>query len=374
MSDFNKIDSALVIYRPNLQSFFYSKWIGLLLRSFFTTLLKWKHSKPILKLQTNLGASGLIVLPYSLEELKKMEQSKKEHEVYKAAMKAFSYGAKRVSLGGQLASQLNYCEDFASKDLSAHKDTITTGHSLTCLSVAATIEKVLQKTTCKTLAVIGVGSIGKSSLCLSLEKINKLQGVEVILCDIQKKSKSLELFSKSIEEKYKVKTKIVFYGTPSFQQVYQADIILGASNSPHIIKVDKLLPGTILVDDSFPPVISVKKSIQRMKEQKDVLIVGGGKLLLHPSEFKSLTWQMPQALISQFLKQLGSKGLPGCWLEAIVFAYKKEHNVTHGLITPDKVVPLWDLKSELGLEVPDLHFYKYTVPAKILENICSLRK
>ena len=110
-----------------------------------------------------------------------------------------------------------------------------------------------------------------------------------------------------------------FYCEDSFNQVYQSDMFLGASSSGNVLKVDNLRPGSILIDDSFPPVISVRDSIKRIKNKQDVLILGGGKMLLPQVHFQSTVWYIPQALISLFLNQMGKEGLPGCWLEAVVF-------------------------------------------------------
>ena len=371
------LNSALVIYRPDLRSFFASKWAKLIFGRIFSYLVRSQHPQVMAQLETNLGRSGLIIMPYTLKELKIMDQAQKEDQVAKAILLALEYDVEKIALGGQLASQLNYCQTFVNSDLNIHKDKITTGHALTCLAVATTYETLLHKGLItniqnQTLAVLGVGSIGQASLILMLEKVLPHNLKKVILCDLPSKQLKLERFAQWLKDKYDLKTLIVYYQTDSYKNIYKADLFLGASNTPHILDIKKLQSGSIVVDDSFPPIISVRDSIQRMKKDQDVLIVGGGQLTLPQFEFKSLNGWLPSFLINGLLKQLGDRGLPGCWLEAIVFA--KYQKITRGLVTPEHVLPLWDIKKELKLEPPPLHFYKHTITKGHLEKIGTTQR
>ena len=269
---------------------------------------------------------------------------------------------KKIALAGQLASQLHYCKTFSNKILLTHQDKITTGHSLTCLAVAMTFESILKYTPCKTLAVVGVGSIGQSSLILLLEKVIKNRLPKIILCDLKSKEQKLKTFAKALRVKYQADISIVFYddacddasnnacndtsndacNDTSFEQIYTTDMFLGASSAPHVLNSQKLSPGSILIDDSFPPVISVKESIQRMKSTEDILTLGGGKLVLPATKFKSLSWKIPNLFLSGLLGQLGREGVPGCWLEALVFAHYNEE-VTRGPISPKKALSLMEV-------------------------------
>ena len=366
-----QIQSAVVIYLPDLRSFFASKWAEMIFGKLSSYLLPSKHPQMMGKLETNLGHSGLIIMPHSLKELKNMDQIQKEEQVAKALLLALEYGGEKIALGGQLASQLNYCKDFSNPDLKAHKDKITTGHALTCLAVGTTFETLLHKGLVKkvqdqTLAVVGVGSIGQASLILMLEKVFPRNLKEIILCDLDSKKLKLQKFAQHLKDKYDLKTSIAFYQTASYNTIYNADLFLGASNTPHILDVKKLRPGSIVVDDSFPPIINVRDSIQRMKKEQDVLIVGGGQLTLPVFEFKSLNEWLPSFLINGLIKQLGREGIPGCWLEAVVFA--KYQKATQGLVTPEHVLPLWDIKKDLALKPPPFHFYKHTITKEFFEK------
>ena len=117
-----------------------------------------------------------------------------EEEISKAVSSAVAQGARRISFAGQLPSLLNYCANFSNERLNLHKEKITTGHTMTCLAMASTFESVLKETKCKTLSVIGVGSIGRSSLILILEKGMKRLPKKIILCDFKKKKRENNSF------------------------------------------------------------------------------------------------------------------------------------------------------------------------------------
>ena len=66
----NKINSVLVAYLPELRGFFYSSFWEFCFNQIFI-FIKRKVIKQIAHLKTDFGVSGLIILPYTLRELKK---------------------------------------------------------------------------------------------------------------------------------------------------------------------------------------------------------------------------------------------------------------------------------------------------------------
>ena len=369
----DKISSALVAYLPEFKGFFYFGFMEF----FFKQTLKFigkKTIKQIIHLKTPYGASGLIVLPHTLRQLQDMSRDDLEKEVYQAIALAGAEGAKKISFAGQLPSCLNYCADFSHSGLNSYKKKITTGHTMTCLAVVSAFEYILKKTQLRILSVVGVGSIGYSSLILLLEKAMQKKPQKIILCDLKRRREKLQTLANEIEKTYQIQTVSVFYDDDSFGEVYQADMFLGASGSGSVLKIDKIRPGAVLIDDSFPPIISVRNSIKRMKQRQDVLILGGGKMCVSNIQFKSSVWYIPQWLVSLFLNNMGKEGLPGCWLEAVVFsAVSKEGLVTQGHITSEQLLSSWQLKTDFHLKIPPLHFYKYTIPQPLIDRVYLLR-
>ena len=183
-----------------------------------------------------------------------------------------------------------------------------------------------------------------------------------------------------------------------------------------------LKPGAILVDDSFPPLLSIKDSIDRMKTKKDVLILSGGRMKLSSYTFQSPLWQIPKWFFSFFIRQVGHQGLPGCWLSALLaekleeFLNSNQKSKSKGstkkksgflpleesekfiaksislkpdsldkkpreteftakaLSEPEKLLKVWDLREALDLILPDYHLFKYKIPTETVDRVLSLRK
>ncbi|MCC9706804.1 hypothetical protein E4N62_16915 [Streptomyces sp. MNU76] len=61
--------------------------------------------------------------------------------------------------------------------------------------------------------------------------------------------------------------------------------------------MDRLRPGTIVVDDSFPHCFDTTRALERMRRDQDVLIVGGGLLALDSTE-THLSPDLPAAALT----------------------------------------------------------------------------
>src|SRR5437660_1521135 len=59
-------------------------------------------------------------------------------------------------------------------------------------------------------------------------------------------------------------------------EVYRSRFIIGATNVPGVLEIDRLAAGTIVVDDSFPHCFDLDSAVSRMSSRGDVLLVDGG--------------------------------------------------------------------------------------------------
>src|SRR5439155_610296 len=57
---------------------------------------------------------------------------------------------------------------------------------------------------------------------------------------------------------------------------YSATLLVGATNVPDVVDVARLAPGTLVVDDSFPPCLSVPAAAARLRTRGDLLFTAGG--------------------------------------------------------------------------------------------------
>lgn len=369
MNSSNTSLSALIMCRPDLRGFFQNKSLELLSRA----LLKWilNHKEPFCfgKLKSRLGESYLIMLPESAAQMKGQSLAERRVSVLQALKLAHSMKAEKISFAGLIPSLLNHFEDLP-EDYKPYERKITRGHVITCMGIALLVEKLLKKTSCHSLAFVGLGSIGRLSLDLLFEKVIKPQ--KLILCDLRKKQKNMEELAGQIQLKYNLPAQICYYGEDSFLKAYQADFIIGAVSSKFLLNPDLLQKGTVLIDDSFPPILSVSRSIERMKKKKDVLILSGGKLDIGGFHFESFFWKISSFIISYFTKQLGGGALPGCWLEALIEAQGVSSHPATG--DRQKLISLWPQKEQRGLKASHLHFFKYKIPPSLEEKIYQVRK
>jgi predicted amino acid dehydrogenase len=58
--------------------------------------------------------------------------------------------------------------------------------------------------------------------------------------------------------------------------VYASKFIIGATNVPGVLEVERLSPGSVVVDDSFPHCFDLDRAVSRMSSGGDVLLVEGG--------------------------------------------------------------------------------------------------
>ena len=392
------IRSALIMCRPNLKGFFYSRLFEFFFDKIFNFILPQTKALQLGTVHSHLGNSTLIALPLSTTEMKTKNLAEKEKELLKGIELAIKSGAEKIAFAGLIPSLFNHFNHLENKELLKYKKQMVIGQTMTVVGMGVVFEELAKTTNCRILSVVGMGSIGSSSLILLLEKILKPE--KIILCDLLKRKSRLQKWQEEIKKTYSIPVEIALYGENSFLKVYEGDMILGAVSSRNILNPYLLKKGAILVDDSFPPIISVRESIGRMKNKKDVLILSGGKMKLDVFHWTSELWQFPQFLISVFLKQMGAQGLPGCWLEALVSAklgtllnskLRDKQNTQEGqtqvfknhqspelnrksFFIEDDILKIWNIKESLDLKLPDFHFFKYNIPHQTVDQVFKLRQ
>lgn len=61
-------------------------------------------------------------------------------------------------------------------------------------------------------------------------------------------------------------------------KVYDASVIVGATNVPDVLDITRVHQGTVIVDDSAPHCFDVKLAIERAEAKADILFTEGGLL------------------------------------------------------------------------------------------------
>ena len=148
-------------------------------------------------------------------------------------------------------------------------------------------------------------------------------------------------------------------------ELYEHDLIIGASSQGGIVSIHDLRAGTILVDDSFPHCFDPSLAHERMDGRKDVVVVGGGLL-----DFPSLEF-VPDPGLAHWQADLDTmmprSGLPGCAVGALI------DEPSLGLVDTLAVKKAWQATIEGGLTVPPLHLDTREVSPDVLKYVSKLR-
>ncbi|WP_110514487.1 non-ribosomal peptide synthetase/type I polyketide synthase [Herpetosiphon llansteffanensis] len=290
-------------------------------------------------LQTPIGASAMLCLPWFAEELRPEHAADLESAIAAGMLLAQARGARCVSLAGMLPALTGYGFGVLralAGDQQA-RPALTTGHATTVVAVSQTLEAALKASgrqlADSDLAMLGLGSIGQSVLQVILRSLPHPRSL--VLCDTAANQQRLVDLAALIRQTTGYSGPIAIVaaaasGVP--EAVYQAQIIVAATSTAGIIEVERLQAGTILVDDSFPPCLDPKRAIQRMQTRGDVLIVGGGQLACGPSQ---RTIDLPlgdHTVRERILAEILPDAAASCQLEALLWAADPTLPLTRGLV------------------------------------------
>ena len=269
---------------------------------------------------TALGRVGVIVLPHKATALY-ADTNALVDSVTDALHIARQIGAKRVSLTGILPSASNLGLLIAKRTAGKGLPAVTTGHATTCATVVMTLEKLLTDTgrdlTDETVGFIGLGSIGVGSLKLMLCELPPPK--KLLLADVYQKQADLMALVEALD--FDGEIELVDSSEQVPDHFYQAGVIVGASNVADLLVVDKLRPGTLIVDDSGPHCFDVDQAMARLEQHHDLLFTEGG-VLNTPDVIDTLLY-LPKNLSHQLPKNsplvhVHANEITGCILSSLL--------------------------------------------------------
>jgi predicted amino acid dehydrogenase len=239
-----------------------------------------------------------------------------------AADYARRLGAKTAALTGLIPA----ITDFGRALRPCRGLAVTTGHATTASAIVLTAISAARaagrKLTNETVAFVGLGAIGTATLRLMSDR--PIHPRRLILCDVPAKARELERLADEIRTTfgYCGDIEIVAAHGPVPAEVYRSKFVIGATNVPGVLEVDRLGPGTIVVDDSFPHCFDPERAISRMSSHGDVLLVDGGLVLPPgtiewtvnlPAGIATVLGHHPEASLLP-----GSTSITGCILSSLL--------------------------------------------------------
>ncbi|MFI6138987.1 amino acid adenylation domain-containing protein [Streptomyces griseus] len=367
-----RMDAALVGYLPSPADL--ARLAGLpetaLPREQLRTLLFPDGLPRLLEtLRTPLGRSGFVCVPLFADELAPGDDLL--GHTTRGVELASSLGARAVSLAGMIPSLTGYGFDVlravgTTEAVTTTGPAVTTGHAATVVSVVRTVHAALDATGQRlgslTVAFVGLGSIGSSSLELLLTR-SQQPPARLLLCDVPGSGPRLKELAESLLERGLVEVvEVVESGHGLPDAVYDARLIVAAvSGGGALLDIDRLAPGTTVVDDSFPHCFDTSRAVGRMERSKDVLVVGGGLLSAGPAE-RQVAEGLPAAAVAGYLaRPMVPDTIASCRLESLLHASGAGVPLVHGPVDAATGLAYWEAAEATGIRAAPLHLLTRTV-------------
>jgi predicted amino acid dehydrogenase len=316
------------------------------------------------ELSTPLGSSGFVCLPIFADELAGRGSDALSHDAARAVACASDLGARCVSLAGMIPSHTAYGLGVV-RQLDAGAARVSTGHAATAASVVKTVMAAMDQAhrdlgEC-TVAFIGIGSIGRSSLELLLSQAGSPKAL--VLCDVPSRSHHLATLARALTaDGYPGPVTVTCWDSSLTAEVYGSDVIIAAvSGGQQTVDVDRLRPGTIVVDDSFPHCFDIGTARRRMARHGDILMLGGGLLTCGPVVRQLADGVLPQTQVPGVMGRRLPDTIASCQLESLLQARRPDRPVVQGLVTPALARTYWDELTRAGVRAAPLHLLEHAV-------------
>jgi len=319
------------------------------------------------ELTTPLGRSGFFCLPIFADELAQAAGTSLGADVAQAVDMASALGARAVSLAGMIPAHTGYGYEVM-RALGPDAPPVTTGHATTAVSVVKTTMLALAEAHThleqRTLTVLGLGSIGSSSLRLLLA-LDVGVPKRLLLCDVASRAQHLSQLTEELQAQgYPAEFVVCGPDGRVPAPAYRADLIIAAiSADQSVLEIDRLQPGTTVVDDSFPHCFDTHEAIRRMADHRDVVVVGGGLLTAGPSHQRPADDPVLQPYAKHLTRLRISDTIPSCQLEALVQVACPDLPPVRGLVDATLALAYWEALADLGVQPAPLHLLQQMVTA-----------
>jgi amino acid adenylation domain-containing protein/thioester reductase-like protein len=313
--------------------------------------------------ETDLGRIATLLIPRFDNQLYE-DPADLAAILAEAVAEAGRLGAETVSLTGLLPSATDYGRTLVPAMEGRDLPRPTTGHASTTATVVFAIRRLLAETgrdmTRERVAFVGLGSIGASVLRLMLRRLP--HPAEIRLCDVYAKQADLAALRREVRD-------LGYTGPVHLSEargavpadVYEATLIVGASNAADILEVDRLMPGALIVDDSAPHCFRPDKAFRRLRERGDILFTEGGTLAA-PAPIRQTVFLPPaleavaRAVPRDVLPVLTDPTqITGCIVSSMLSTRFPELPPTVGLVDAPAAVAHYEKLTELGFDAAPLH-------------------
>ena len=308
--------------------------------------------------RTPIGTIALVVAPVTEREL-----FGNIHGAHAALEKAVTCGARLgarcISLTGLIPAATNFGRELASPDGVA----VTTGYAATACAMALTIKSAVKaagrELRQQAIAFVGLGPIGAATVRLLLECVGHPRALS--LCDLPGRLGDLQILAHEVRARHGFTGHVKLTSAMPIlsEQIYAADLIVGAINASNVIDVERLRPGTIIVDYSFPSCFDFDRAMRRFASAGDIMVTAGGTVRLAGQA--NWTFRLPAECMP--FAQNGcrdsllpsSTAMTGCILSSLL-PISAGVPATRGEVTIEECRGYWTAMEALGIDAAPLHW------------------
>ncbi len=331
-------------------------------------------------MDTGFGVIGVIALPVSGRNIYSHKNKLVSLSVRGAEL-AKELGAKAVSLTGLIPSATDYGRELARACAGVPGVRLTTGHTTTAASVILSLERLLRESgrsiADEDVCVLGLGSIGTTVTKLLLSVLPHPSSVT--LCDIAQKSAYLNAMVRELKEEYGFGGRLRIAcakGTALPDEVYEATLIIGATNVPDLLDVNRLRPGALIIDDSGPHCFSKEAAMARLNNAGDILFTEGG--VLHTPRPLTKKMYLPPFInpdIIKFYRQhfLGKNEITGCILSGLLSVKYEQLAPVVGPVAIADCQKHYKVLKQLHFDGALLHCDEHVIPQSAVDVFKSRR-
>jgi hypothetical protein len=208
-------------------------------------------------------------------------------------------GAAAVSLTGLLGSATAQGADLvAARDRAGRSIAVTTGHATVVASILLAIDGIVaaahRSSEGERVAILGMGSIGTAVAETLLA--SRFVPKEMLLCDVYARRDVLARTAADLGARFQRCAVRAMHGPAGAlpDDVYDATLVVGATNATEVLDPARLQPGTLIVDDSAPHCFDTGSMLERIQRENDLLVTTGGLLSSPRPVFRDLF--LPEAI------------------------------------------------------------------------------
>jgi amino acid adenylation domain-containing protein len=368
------VDSVALGYLPSALLHFTGLDRGALIHD-------WLGNRPLITdvRETPVGRIGSVLIPRFDDQL-----YQDRHDLLvvlgESVRLAHQIGAATVSLTGLLPSASGYGRNLAEALAGEDLPRITTGHATTTSAVVLAVRRALEEggrdLANEHVGFIGLGSVGLATLRLLLSCAP--HPARLSLCDLYTKLDDLESLRRELFDElgYRGDVRLLASRHEVPPELYEASVIIGATNVPEILDIDRLAPGSIVVDDSAPHAFHAEEALRRFRDRGDILVTEGGVLLaplplplrVHVPDGLE-PWQ--RAGLLSLIAQNNPWNITGCVLSGLLSARFAHLPPTIGLIDRQTALDHYQTLDALGFKAADLQLDDSPLDARIIREFRS---